>query len=382
MSWCPACSPCCQWASKKQKTSDKYSYVRYTPSSTSSKSAKHSPPRASTQVGIPDIDVPTPEQVFEFPQQPADLRQHPQLFATAKGPGVQHPKMFVDEPVMDQPKTHPHTKRFLSLPAGSVSVYPGGALLSSDIVSSRASTLPRRKKEKKERKRGGSLPGAQSGSLPDIRQGMSPPMLLHSGGGGGRRKSGGPKQHSSLLTRRGTVPYEGDIHGAMPTAQQEMGACWVPELPVLEEHSLDEDASHPLLQFSLMYDVQRCALTVHLHHGANLPAKDRRGTSDPFVVLYLVPNKEEIFESKVIQQTLDPVFDQSFEFKKLTPDDIFRQTLILRVYDHDKFSKNDSIGGVILPLKNTELFGVIMRMRIDEDPNLFSQVSLCTISGL
>ena len=156
-------------------------------------------------------------------------------------------------------------------------------------------------------------------------------------------------------------------------AQGVRNLSWVPALPVLEENMLNED-SHPIIQFSLYYDVQHSALTVHLHHAKNLPALDRRGTSDPFVVMYILPNKEEIFESKVIQQTLSPVFDQSFEFKKFLPGDIRQQTLVMRVYDHDRFSKNDTIGGVVLPLESADLFGVVMRMRIEEKPEIFTKV--------
>ena len=151
----------------------------------------------------------------------------------------------------------------------------------------------------------------------------------------------------------------------------------IPGLPILEEitQSCDSEVTYPFLQFSLHYDVQRYILNIHLHNASNLPAMDRRGTSDPFVVLYLMPNKEEIFESKVVYKSLNPVFDQSFEFKSLMPDDIQQQTLVLRVYDHDKYSKNDTIGGVVLPLKDVDLFGVVMRMKVEERHEIFDSVS-------
>ena len=147
------------------------------------------------------------------------------------------------------------------------------------------------------------------------------------------------------------------------------------KLPKLSLTDVDSDESCPFIQFSLNYDVQKHELHVHLHSASNLPAKDRRGTSDPFVVLYLVPNKEEIFESKIVYKSLNPVFDQSFEFKSLMPDDIQQQTLVLRVYDYDKYSKNDTIGGVVLPLKDVDLFGVEMKMKVEEKPNIFNDVS-------
>ena len=170
------------------------------------------------------------------------------------------------------------------------------------------------------------------------------------------------RKGKSLLKRRRTVKTD---------------SFWIPGLPVLEEESLTKDSKRPLLQFSLLYDVQRCTLTVHLHHACNLPAKDKRTrTSDPFVVLYMMPNKEVLYESKVVSQTLDPVFDESFEFDKLTADDIRQQSLVFRVYDHARFSKNKTIGGVVLPLMDADLYGVVMRMEMDLDPKFLNQVSV------
>ena len=126
-----------------------------------------------------------------------------------------------------------------------------------------------------------------------------------------------------------------------------------------------EQAS-PSLRFSLYYDIQRRTLTVNLEKASNLPAKDRSGTSDPFVVMYLVPNKEQIFESKVVYKTLHPVFEQTFEFHNLQSDDIRRQSLVFRVYNYCKFTRNDPIGGIIIPLEDADLYGVVHEMTISE----------------
>lgn len=292
----------------------------------------------------------------------------------------------------EQPRSQSMMKRFSSLPVGTVPI--GGELDYYSVATAKAHTLPRSTSSpatSSSPRRGSSIsprkgnkgkllsPGrdssARRASSPDVSrsrdweiEAASVPEQVHtlprmSGSGSLPTFSPPPPKSDgsskkSLLKRRRSIPTESEDPG------------WVPGLPVLEETTLDDGMLHPLLQFSLHYDVQKCTLTVHLHHGSNLPAKDRRGTSDPFVVLYMVPNKEEIFESKVIYQTLDPVFNQSFEFKHVMPDEIRRQTLVFCVYDHDKFSKNDTIGGVVFPLENADLFGVVMRMKIDENPNL------------
>ncbi|XP_003386572.1 PREDICTED: synaptotagmin-10-like [Amphimedon queenslandica] len=133
----------------------------------------------------------------------------------------------------------------------------------------------------------------------------------------------------------------------------------------------DKDGKHldskPLLHFSLYYDIQRRTLTVHLMEGTNLPAKDRRGTSDPFVILFLLPNKEEIFESKVHKRTLDPIFNEVFEFSGLLPNEIRRQTLVLRVLDKDLASSED-MGTVVLQLEEADLYGVRVSAPLAEVP--------------
>ena len=122
----------------------------------------------------------------------------------------------------------------------------------------------------------------------------------------------------------------------------------------------------PMITFTLYYDVQRRTLTVHLIDAVNLPAMDRRGTSDPFVILFLLPNKEEIFESKVHRRTLEPRFDEVFEFNGLLPNEIRRQSLVLRVLDKDTIGSSDYIGGVVLPLEEADLYGVKVTMRINQ----------------
>lgn len=139
-------------------------------------------------------------------------------------------------------------------------------------------------------------------------------------------------------------------------------------------------SSEPQIHFSLYYDLQRRTLTVHLMEGTNLPAKDRRGTSDPFVILFLLPNKEEIFESKVHKKTLNPTFNEVFEFAGLLPNEIRRQTLVLRVLDKDTLSSSDDMGTAILLLEEADLYGVRVSSTLSEEPNLI-QVSLLTVTN-
>lgn len=39
------------------------------------------------------------------------------------------------------------------------------------------------------------------------------------------------------------------------------------------------------------------------------------GTSDPYVKVYLLPDKKKKFETKVHRKTLNPIFNETFTFK-------------------------------------------------------------------
>lgn len=278
----------------------------------------------SMQVVPDDKEWPTnslvDNKVFSFPQQQTDSLLHPLMFSTE-----------LSDPVTEQPTSTNYARRFSTQSSTGTDFELCVAGIDSEVreqlqkhvLSSAVMDSPSRKKS-------GTFPRSIS------------------------RKSKSPSAASSLFRQQ--------------SLQETVGRpSWVVGLPIVEENSLTGQRNKPMLQFSLYYNIQQSTLMVHLHHASNLPAKDRQGTSDPFVVLYLTPNKEETFQSAIIDKTLNPIFDQSFEFRRLTPDDIHRQTLIFKIYDHDRFSHNDIIGMVALPLENADLYGVVMRMMIQED---------------
>ena len=56
-------------------------------------------------------------------------------------------------------------------------------------------------------------------------------------------------------------------------------------------------------------------LAVGVIQAADLPGMDMSGTSDPYVKVYLMPDKKKKFETKVHRKTLNPVFNETFTFK-------------------------------------------------------------------
>lgn len=63
------------------------------------------------------------------------------------------------------------------------------------------------------------------------------------------------------------------------------------------------------------YDFNANSLSVTVLQAEELPALDMGGTSDPYVKVYLLPDKKKKFETKVHRKTLNPVFNETFVFK-------------------------------------------------------------------
>lgn len=101
------------------------------------------------------------------------------------------------------------------------------------------------------------------------------------------------------------------------------------------------------LNFILKYDCDLEQLIVKIHKAINLPAKDFSGTSDPYVKIYLLPDRKTKHQTKVHRKTLNPVFDEVFLFT-VPYNDLNARKLHFSVYDFDRFSRHDLIGQVIV----------------------------------
>lgn len=56
-------------------------------------------------------------------------------------------------------------------------------------------------------------------------------------------------------------------------------------------------------------------LIVGILQAQDLAAMDLGGTSDPYVKVYMLPDKKKKFETKVQRKNLSPVFNETFSFK-------------------------------------------------------------------
>ncbi|NXC36505.1 SYT7 protein, partial [Campylorhamphus procurvoides] len=73
------------------------------------------------------------------------------------------------------------------------------------------------------------------------------------------------------------------------------------------------------IQFSVGYNFQESTLTVKIMKAQELPAKDFSGTSDPFVKIYLLPDKKHKLETKVKRKNLNPHWNETFLFEGRVP---------------------------------------------------------------
>ncbi|NXM02702.1 SYT7 protein, partial [Tyrannus savana] len=94
------------------------------------------------------------------------------------------------------------------------------------------------------------------------------------------------------------------------------------EMLMLSPGSEDDEAHEGVsrenlgrIQFSIGYNFQESTLTVKIMKAQELPAKDFSGTSDPFVKIYLLPDKKHKLETKVKRKNLNPHWNETFLFE-------------------------------------------------------------------
>ncbi|KAJ4934239.1 hypothetical protein JOQ06_007041 [Pogonophryne albipinna] len=95
-------------------------------------------------------------------------------------------------------------------------------------------------------------------------------------------------------------------------------------------------------------------LTVGILQAADLLSMDSGGTSDPYVKVFVLPDKKKKYDTKVHKKTLNPVFNETFGFK-IPFQEIGGKTLVMCVYDFDRFSKHDVIGEIKIPMNTLDL---------------------------
>lgn len=83
------------------------------------------------------------------------------------------------------------------------------------------------------------------------------------------------------------------------------------------------------------------------------PVDTKRNRSDPYVKVYLLPDKSKSGKrkTKVKKHTLNPVFEETLKFH-ITLEGLESRTLWLSVWHSDMFGRNDFLGEVTMALEN------------------------------
>lgn len=116
------------------------------------------------------------------------------------------------------------------------------------------------------------------------------------------------------------------------------------------------------INYKVEYDFTGSILHVTIVKCEDLAAMDIGGTSDPYVKVYLLPDRKRKQETKVHRKTLNPVFNETFKFE-VPYGDVMGKTLVFAVYDYDRFSKNDAIGELKLPVCQMDLAASTVKWR-------------------
>ncbi|XP_077939494.1 uncharacterized protein syt7a isoform X2 [Gasterosteus aculeatus] len=222
---------------------------------------------------------------------------------------------------------------------------------------------------------GGSGEGGLAGTRGGPR-GVRGAPSRHRGGGGAGRSRGNPGSWDYTMDQmrsRGldVKSFLGSKPANSPKGQPpdadgkssvtDLANSLTGDMVMLSPGSEDDDGEGPVseklgrIQFSIGYSFQNTTLTVKLLRGQELPAKDFSGTSDPFVKIYLLPDKKNKLETKIKRKNLNPHWNETFLFEGFPYEKVRERTLYLQVLDYDRFSRNDPIGEVSIPLNKVEL---------------------------
>ncbi|CAG5010142.1 unnamed protein product [Parnassius apollo] len=111
------------------------------------------------------------------------------------------------------------------------------------------------------------------------------------------------------------------------------------------------------IHLRLKYDFDRSDLEVHLIEAHDLAGYEAGGFNDPYVRVSLLPEVDtRVRQTPVHRNEANPFFDQHFKFP-VSHDELGDKTLLLQVFDYDRFSRNEVMGSAKVPLFRVEVAG-------------------------
>ncbi|XP_037925312.1 synaptotagmin-5 [Hermetia illucens] len=124
-----------------------------------------------------------------------------------------------------------------------------------------------------------------------------------------------------------------------------------------QSHGKPEEENADLrgtIHLSILYDPIAGILTIRLIEAQHLQPRDFSGTADPYAKIRLLPDKKNVWQTRIHKRTLNPIFDEDFVFEE-RPAVIGRRTLEILLYDFDAYSRHVCIGGTQIGLAHVDL---------------------------
>ncbi|XP_052860569.1 BAI1-associated protein 3 [Anopheles cruzii] len=145
------------------------------------------------------------------------------------------------------------------------------------------------------------------------------------------------------------------------------------------QEQLNTGGPTPLGTLSVKAYFNHDSLCVEILHAKDVIPLDPNGFSDPFVIVELMPRR--LFshcseqQTNVHKKTLNPVFDECFEFS-VTQEQCLVETamIVFTVMDHDVLTANDFAGEAFLSLTNIP--GVATHFNMNDNFNGLAQLEL------
>ncbi|XP_060933254.1 synaptotagmin VIII [Limanda limanda] len=124
------------------------------------------------------------------------------------------------------------------------------------------------------------------------------------------------------------------------------------------------------LLYSLEYNAALSELTVGVKQADSLKAMDVGGSSDPYIKVYICPDKSITCETKVFRNTLNPIFNEQFSFQ-ISKSSLLKSTAVMKVFDFNRFTKHNIIGELRVELCDVDWNHVIEEWKDLGEPAKF-----------
>ncbi|CAG2114902.1 unnamed protein product [Medioppia subpectinata] len=179
-----------------------------------------------------------------------------------------------------------------------------------------------------------------------------------------KRRNSDQFGHKTLLIKR-NIPVDQSLSFKKSSAVKSPGSATV----LKKSPSPTGNKSPPgKLHFKLKYNYQKRALCVTIIKCSDLPPKDPNfGSSDPYIKLQLLPEKQHKVKTRVLRKTQNPVYDEDFTFYGINPNHLQTTILHFVVLSFDRYSRDDVIGEVFCQLNLLEFDSLEKQILITKD---------------